>query len=377
MPGRAHRVQLRFAPRWRRRSGARRRGGAPLARPRRRARTRSTRRSPTCPARRACACPAASTRSSSRCAPCSASRSRWPAARTLARRLVERFGDAAAPRRGPTIARTLPRAGGCSRTAPIEQIAELGIIRTRAGAHRSRWRRRGPSSQHAARPRREPEALIDALCALPGIGPWTAHYIAMRALGWPDAFPPNDVAVLKAMKPLFGTGTPARGRRARAGLAAVARLRRAAPVEHALENTAMSTPPTPIDPRACTAQAHVDTPLGPMLLARTGAGLAGAWFEGQKHHPGAAGRAACARRPAAAAGRRAAAATTSPATPRRASTCRSTCTARRSSARCGRRCCASRAGAHLQLRRASRARSARRRPCAPSVRAVGPQPGLA
>ena len=37
--------------------------------------------------------------------------------------------------------------------------------------------------------------------------------------------------------------------------------------------------------RACTAQAVVDTPLGPLLLARTRAGLAGAWFEGQRHHP--------------------------------------------------------------------------------------------
>ncbi len=38
---------------------------------------------------------------------------------------------------------------------------------------------------------------------------------------------------------------------------------------------------------ACTAQTTVDTPLGPVLLARTDAGLAGAWFEGQKAHPGA------------------------------------------------------------------------------------------
>jgi AraC family transcriptional regulator of adaptative response / DNA-3-methyladenine glycosylase II len=29
----------------------------------------------------------------------------------------------------------------------------------------------------------------------------------MRALGWPDAFPPKDVAVLNAMKPLFGVAT--------------------------------------------------------------------------------------------------------------------------------------------------------------------------
>jgi AraC family transcriptional regulator of adaptative response / DNA-3-methyladenine glycosylase II len=54
-------------------------------------------------------------------------------------------------------------------------------------------------------PRARAEPLIERLCALPGIGPWTAHYIAMRALGWPDAFPPNDVAVLKAMKQLFNT----------------------------------------------------------------------------------------------------------------------------------------------------------------------------
>ena len=37
---------------------------------------------------------------------------------------------------------------------------------------------------------------------------------------------------------------------------------------------------------ACTAQLTIATPLGPVLLARTEAGLAGAWFEGQKDHPG-------------------------------------------------------------------------------------------
>ena len=37
---------------------------------------------------------------------------------------------------------------------------------------------------------------------------------------------------------------------------------------------------------ACVAQTTIATPLGPMLLARTARGIAGAWFEGQKHHPG-------------------------------------------------------------------------------------------
>lgn len=37
----------------------------------------------------------------------------------------------------------------------------------------------------------------------------------------------------------------------------------------------------------CTAQATIASPLGPVLLTRTARGLAGAWFEGQQHHPGA------------------------------------------------------------------------------------------
>ncbi len=38
---------------------------------------------------------------------------------------------------------------------------------------------------------------------------------------------------------------------------------------------------------ACTAQLAVATPLGPMRLARSETGLLGAWFDGQKAHPGA------------------------------------------------------------------------------------------
>ena len=35
--------------------------------------------------------------------------------------------------------------------------------------------------------------------ALPGTGPWTAQYIAMRALGHPDAFPAGDLVLRKAL----------------------------------------------------------------------------------------------------------------------------------------------------------------------------------
>ncbi len=48
------------------------------------------------------------------------------------------------------------------------------------------------------------QALIERLCALPGIGPWTAQYIALRAFGEADAFPASDLGLLKA--PLWGAG---------------------------------------------------------------------------------------------------------------------------------------------------------------------------
>ena len=61
------------------------------------------------------------------------------------------------------------------------------------------------------------------LLALPGIGPWTASYIRMRALSDPDAFLPSDVGVLDALARLgavpAGTGPAARGRAARAAAA--------------------------------------------------------------------------------------------------------------------------------------------------------------
>jgi AraC family transcriptional regulator of adaptative response / DNA-3-methyladenine glycosylase II len=45
----------------------------------------------------------------------------------------------------------------------------------------------------------DPDAAREALCALPGIGPWTAEYLTMRALGWPDGFPASDLVLRKAL----------------------------------------------------------------------------------------------------------------------------------------------------------------------------------
>ena len=48
----------------------------------------------------------------------------------------------------------------------------------------------------------QPEAEIKKLMSIPGIGAWTAQYIALRAMGWPDAFPHTDHGVKKALAPL-------------------------------------------------------------------------------------------------------------------------------------------------------------------------------
>jgi AraC family transcriptional regulator, regulatory protein of adaptative response / DNA-3-methyladenine glycosylase II len=42
--------------------------------------------------------------------------------------------------------------------------------------------------------------FIEQLTRIPGIGDWTAQYIAMRAMGEPDAFPANDLGIIKALR---------------------------------------------------------------------------------------------------------------------------------------------------------------------------------
>jgi len=103
-------------------------------------------------------------------------------ATTLAGRLVLRFGPPCAP----TIA-----------AASIDDLRALGLMRARAETlvHLARAVADGRVRFEAP----DPEATIAALEGLPGIGPWTAHYLAMRALAWPDAFPAGDLGVKKAL----------------------------------------------------------------------------------------------------------------------------------------------------------------------------------
>ncbi len=44
----------------------------------------------------------------------------------------------------------------------------------------------------------DPDAAVAGLRQFPGLGDWTAQYIAMRALRWPDAFPAGDLGLLRA-----------------------------------------------------------------------------------------------------------------------------------------------------------------------------------
>jgi AraC family transcriptional regulator of adaptative response / DNA-3-methyladenine glycosylase II len=77
-------------------------------------------------------------------------------------------------------------------------VASLGLPRARAAAIRNFAGAvaRGELLLDGAR------GLDDAvarLSAVPGIGSWTAQYIALRALGEPDAFPAGDLALRKAL----------------------------------------------------------------------------------------------------------------------------------------------------------------------------------
>jgi len=101
-------------------------------------------------------------------------------ATTIMARIVGRYGPSITPKR-------LMNARGTNIGMPR---ARWETIRALAAAeHRD-------SLLSKERPLDE---AIDALTSIKGIGPWTAHYIAMRALRHPDAFPSGDLGLRKAM----------------------------------------------------------------------------------------------------------------------------------------------------------------------------------
>lgn len=127
------------------------------------------------------------------------------AARTLAQRLVQRFGEPVdTPHAGLKL--LFPRPAVLA-AATGDALGQLGIVRQRQAAIVALARAvAGGLQLHGGA---DVEATTTALKELPGIGDWTAQYIAMRALRWPDAFPAGDVALHKALG-VQGQRQPAR-----------------------------------------------------------------------------------------------------------------------------------------------------------------------
>jgi AraC family transcriptional regulator, regulatory protein of adaptative response / DNA-3-methyladenine glycosylase II len=125
------------------------------------------------------------------------------AARTLAGRVAARFGSPIATPY-PELSACFPPAAAIAGTT-IDAIAACGIPGARAAAIRALAHAIADGTVTLSTAA-DVEATIATLCTLPGIGHWTAQYLAMRALSWPDAFPHTDLGVMKAL----GETRPAR-----------------------------------------------------------------------------------------------------------------------------------------------------------------------
>jgi AraC family transcriptional regulator, regulatory protein of adaptative response / DNA-3-methyladenine glycosylase II len=116
------------------------------------------------------------------------------AATTIACRFVEAFGE---PIVTPLaeLNRLTPAAARVA-AASVDDIARLGIVAARARSIIALAQVQGSADLCLdGGAHQSPDDSIKRLAELPGIGPWTAQYIAMRALRWPDAFPKEDIAV--------------------------------------------------------------------------------------------------------------------------------------------------------------------------------------
>jgi AraC family transcriptional regulator of adaptative response / DNA-3-methyladenine glycosylase II len=120
------------------------------------------------------------------------------AAGTLAARLVARTGEALP---GPSLGVT--RLFPTPERLAVADLDGLGVPAARSGAVRA-------LAAAVARGELRFDAFaglddaVERLCGVPGIGPWTAHYVALRALGEPDAFPAGDLVLRRVASRLAG-----------------------------------------------------------------------------------------------------------------------------------------------------------------------------
>jgi len=121
------------------------------------------------------------------------------AARTLAGRIVEHFGRRIPRESSDALDRVFPDPIVLA-SAPIEALAGVGmpqmratVIRTIARAH---------SERTLAFELGDPTTMLERLALLPGVGPWTRDYAALRVLHLPDAFPASDGALRRVFPDL-------------------------------------------------------------------------------------------------------------------------------------------------------------------------------
>ncbi len=118
------------------------------------------------------------------------------AARTLATRLVQALGEPLATP-WPQLSHGFPSAATLA-ACSADRLGALGLVRQRQQAVLALAQSLHGGALHLELDA-DPATTVQALQALPGIGPWTAHYIAMRALHWSDAELCADVALHHAL----------------------------------------------------------------------------------------------------------------------------------------------------------------------------------
>jgi AraC family transcriptional regulator, regulatory protein of adaptative response / DNA-3-methyladenine glycosylase II len=118
------------------------------------------------------------------------------AGRTFAQRVVDTFGSPIETP-FPGLTRLFPTAGVLA-AASGEALGQLGIVKQRQAAIVA-LAKAVQRKELYLHPGVNIETTLSKLRTLPGVGDWTAQYIAMRALRWPDAFVAGDVALHKAM----------------------------------------------------------------------------------------------------------------------------------------------------------------------------------
>ncbi|HEY4250864.1 MAG TPA: AlkA N-terminal domain-containing protein [Roseomonas sp.] len=127
------------------------------------------------------------------------------AATRLAGRLAAAHGAPLAAPAEPGLTHVFPSP---DRILQADLAATLGMPAARIAAIRS-MAAAAQADPLLFAPEQGLDAAIIRLKALPGIGEWTAQYIAMRALREPDAFPAADIGLLRAMATPAGRPTPA------------------------------------------------------------------------------------------------------------------------------------------------------------------------